>query len=1117
MPAGYPVRTLVLLLLLTASAVAQFRANLEGVVKDTSGAVVPDATVTLLNAETQRAQKQQSGVEGFYRFAGLAPGLYTLSGDKAGFQHVSVQNIRISAEETQGHDLTLTPGDVAQTVTVTDDAASSLQTETAEVSRSITTEEVRRLPQLGRNPYELLRLTPGIFGDASRGAGGGSISLPNTTGPGGSNNSIFQTESQVPITANGQRVSENNFEIDGVSVNSLGWGGAAVVTPNAEAVKEVHVAANTYTAEAGRNAGGQINVVSQNGTNQLHGSGVFKLNDPAFNAYNKFGGIGLPPVRVDQRYRQFAASVGGRLLKDRLFGFFSYEGLRNNSNSFTNSWVETPQYRQSLLSARPGTLAAQILGSAAETPRVVAVSSPPCPSGFAPGTCAQVTGGLDVGSFGGSKGLYTPLTGGGLDGIPDIQYAQLASPSSVAGNQYNGRLDYTHGSDSVALSMFFTKLDTVASDTPGGNRPIGDLPFSPLNTAVTLTYTRVITPSLLNEARANLTRFASNQLQAAKNANFGVPRIEIQDYAIPDRIRFGAPQGESTPAVFTQNTYEVRDNLSWIRGAHALKFGGGARFEQDNDNLLGGARPLYVFSGLFNFANDTPIFEQINASPLTGAPADAQRYFRTETYYGFAQDDWKIRPNFTLNIGLRWEYFTPLREKYDRITNLVLGPNQLQDAKLVHLNQLTRPDRNNFAPRFGFAWNPKVFGDKSVVVRGGFGMYYSRVYDNLLANSRANGPDFARYGICCGTAGTPFDGGKILYSLGSSGSPLSYPANPQLATGVDPVSGGVLNQSIEIYGAPQNFPAGYAYIYSFDLQYQLPARLVAVAGYQGSTDHKLIRLVNENFLYPNNPAFTAVYFATPDVNSNYNALLLGLNRQFANGFQFSANYRWAKSLDESSFGGPGSATNQTYPQNLRSERGPSDFDVTQNFSLSGLYDLPFYKKQTGLLGHIFGGFQLNGIVQAHTGFPWTPVSGTSVQTPGGPTLAPTRPVAYLGGAGHDYSNNAFLQGTNFPLGGPAYFDITKSGFPGISRNSFRGPRYFATDLSVAKSIRLQNRYLGEATRLDLRANLYNVFNNLNLAPFQFASNSAHIDNSLFGRAENALAGRVVEFQARLSF
>jgi hypothetical protein len=275
--------------------------------------------------------------------------------------------------------------------------------------------------------------------------------------------------------------------------------------------------------------------------------------------------------------------------------------------------------------------------------------------------------------------------------------------------------------------------------------------------------------------------------------------------------------------------------------------------------------------------------------------------------------------------------------------------------------------------------------------------------------------------------------------------------------------------------------------------------------------------VNQNFLYPQNPAFTAVYFPTPDVNSNYNALLVTLTRQFARGFQFTANYTWSKSIDNLSYGGPGSVTNQTYPLDDRTERGPSDFDATHNFLLSGLYDLPFFKSGRGFLGKLLGGFELNGILQAHSGLPWTPVIGQSISTPGGATLSPTRPITYLGGAGHDTSVDAFVSGSNFPLGGSHYFDIADSGFPGIGRNSWRGPRYFTTDFSFVKSTKIPNRYLGEGTQFDIRANMYNAFNKLNLSPITFGDNAAHADNSQFGRADAGLAGRVVEFQVRLSF
>lgn len=1092
----------------------QFRAAIEGVVSDSSGGLVPSATVSITNNETQRSQKVQTSDNGFYRVSGLAPGRYTVTAEKAGFQRQSL-TLRINAEEVQGQNLTLTPGDVSQTMTVSANYEPALRTENADVSRALTTEEVQRLPQLGRNPYELLRLIPGTIADNARGGGGVAQSLPNTTGPGASSNSIFQTENQVALSGNGQRVSENNYQIDGVSVNSLGWGGAAVVTPNQESVKEIRASSSSYSAEAGRNAGAQIDVVSQNGTNNIRGSGVFKLNDPAFNAYNRYGGYNLPATRVNQLYRQYAMSFGGPLIKNRLFYFFSYEGLRNNSTSYVNSWIETPEFRQAVVSARPNSIAAQILNAPGETPRVVAVSNTPCPGGFAAGSCRQVQGGLDIGSVTGATGAYTSATGGGLDGRPDIQFAQLASPSRIFANQYNGRVDYTHNNDSLALSMYFTHLDQTAADNAGRDRPIADLPFTPLNTAITLIYTRVIQSNLLNEARANLTRFASNQLEAARNANFQIPRIEIESLPF-DRIRFGAPQGETTPSIQAQNTYEFRDTLSWVRGNHSLKFGGEVRKEQDNNNLLGGARPLYSFTGLFNFANDAAVFEQINANPVTGAPADAQRYYRTSTYGVFVQDDWKATRHLTVNIGLRWEYFTPLREKYDSLTNLQFGSQFLQDARVVPVKELFPPDRNNFGPRLGFAYNPAAAGG-NFVLRGGFGIFFNRPYDDLFTNNRGNPPNFARYQICCGTADTPLANGKIQLALGNSNSPLSYPINPKLAQGIDPKTGAPLGGGVEVWGAPSRLPTGYAYIYSMEAQYQFPSQVVFTAGYQGSADRKLIRLVNQNFLYPQNPAFTAVFFPTPDVTSNYNALLLTVTRRYAKGVQLTANYRWAKSIDTLSFGGPGAVTNQTYPQDLWTERGPSDFDVKHNFLLSGLYDLPFYKSQKGLAGKLLGGFQINGIFQVHSGEPWTPVSGQPVSTPGGATLAPTRPVAYFGGAGHDTSNEAFITGSNFPLGGSHYFDITRSGPPGIGRNSFRGPGYMGVDFSFMKSTRLSNRYLGEATQLDLRCNMYNAFNKLNLSPFTFGGNAAHIDNPQFGRADAGLSGRVVEFLVRLSF
>jgi hypothetical protein len=293
--------------------------------------------------------------------------------------------------------------------------------------------------------------------------------------------------------------------------------------------------------------------------------------------------------------------------------------------------------------------------------------------------------------------------------------------------------------------------------------------------------------------------------------------------------------------------------------------------------------------------------------------------------------------------------------------------------------------------------------------------------------------------------------------------------------------------------------------------------------------------VNQNFLYPNNPSFFAVYFSTPDVNSNYNALNTNLTRRFSNGLQFQANYRFSKSIDQLSYEGPGFVTNQTYPQDNRTERGPSDFDVKHFFNLSTLYELPFFQNRNDVVRTILGGFAISAILTARSGFPFTPVVDASTSTPGGPNLSPVRPQGYIGPSDIDTSNDAFITGSNFPGGGAPFFVVREQANntvapPGIGRNSFRGPKYFNLDASLVKQTRLP--FLGESANLEFRANFFNILNKLNLAPFAFGSNAVTIgrfdprgpgetgvlfNNPNFGKATSGLAGRVVELQARFRF
>ena len=1130
-----PLLSVLFLLCALGTANAQFKAGIQGTVTDATGGLVSDAKVTLTNTETGKTQDVTTSSEGFYRISNLAPGKYTLTTEKAGYKKSVLENVQVSAEAVQGIDVALEIGEVTASVTIDQGTEAALETENGSVSGAITTAEVRNLPQVGRDPYELVRLTPGIIGLGARSDSGQSVAFPNTTGPGGSNSSIFQTENQVPISANGQRVSSNNFQIDGVSVNSLQFGGAAVVTPNQESVKEVRVTSSNYSAELGRNSGAQIEVVSQSGGNDFHGSVFFKANDPKWNAFQPYGGVdNRPPQRVNSRFRQFGGSFGGPLSlprfgeggpstysgRDRLFFFFSTEALRNNTIDTGTEFVETPEFRQAVIAQRPGSLMAQIFATTGIQPRIVGVPAQSCARyGNDPNRCRVVGNGLDVGSLTGATGQYVSLgnpTGGGFDNIPDIQQVVFAVPRNEKGQQYNLRFDYLIGGGQLTFSSFTTGRDDRVGDFASRGRPSSDLRNKPRNTAITLAYIQPFSATVVNEARFSFTRFASNQVEASSETNFGIPRLEVEGLPF-DRIRFGADRAETTPAIFAQKTFEFRDTLRMVRGNHAFSFGGQVRLEHDNNDLSGGARPIYTFSGIFNLANETPIFEGINADPRTGGPADSQRFFRTNDYAAFIQDDWKVRPNLTLNLGLRYELFTPPTETEDRLTNFIIEPGTASGGRVVTTDKLFETDRNNFAPRFGFAYSP----NQKLVLRGGFAVSYNRIPNVLFTNTRGNPPFFARFNICCGTAAsdfsTPFAGGLIRFGVGSSSSPTSFPVNPALAQGINPVTGGVIGASVEVWGAASEMPNSQVYVYSFEGQYELPFRLVGTLGYQGSTGRKLIRIVDQTLIFPINTAnFDRVFFPQPDVDSRYNALNARLTRRFSNNFQFDVNYRLSASRDHLSYEGPGGDTNQTNPGDRDSEYGYSDFDARHLINASGTYELDFFRGRNPVMHAILDGFQINAIVTANSGFPFTPKFFADLRQPSGRFFGPIRPTSYNGNALDDSSDEAFIRpGGNFPGGGATYFTLTPNAPPGIERNSFRGPRFFNVDLSVAKKIGM--RFINEETNLELRANFFNVFNMINLAPIRFFESGSIITDPNFGRSLRGLSGRVIELQARFRF
>ena len=516
----------------------------------------------------------------------------------------------------------------------------------------------------------------------------------------------------------------------------------------------------------------------------------------------------------------------------------------------------------------------------------------------------------------------------------------------------------------------------------------------------------------------------------------------------------------------------------------------------------------------------------------------------------FVQNDWKFSPTLTLNLGLRYEHFAPFHNKGAALNLPVLGSgaNALITPSLTPHNNFFNSDYTGFEPKFGFAWTPVAFNNKTVI-RGGFSRALNRLNFSTLDNAVEDGPGVFSYGLCYATNTTPGSTNSLAYTgiqylIGSSNSPTSFPANPALKTTI--VNGLPVNSSgvpigIEVYGALPTTKMPYAYLYSFEVQHQLPARIVLTLGYQGSEAHHLPRLVNQNYLYaqPSGGApqiFNAAYFLQTDSNSNYNALNIHGAKQMQHGFQIDAIYTYSKSLDQVSNGfGADSLANQTNPAYNSTEWGPSDYDVRNRLTVSGIWSIPGTKGGNEIVKTLTNGWQINGIFTVHTGFPFTPVSYNQASNPyvtNAASISPTRPYAYLGGFVSSCSNQNFISGadvanTSFQLTAPTG-QIYR---PGIGRNSFQGPCYKDTDMSFAREQKftLQNHTITAR----FQANLFNVFNEENLLPFQNgnAGGPAQIVDALpdsvaggttratssYGKPTGTDSGRIVEFFARVQF
>jgi hypothetical protein len=1151
---SFAVQVVLLMAGLVASATlaqAQYRTSIQGVVTDATGAVVPGATLTLINPATNEKQVRISNEAGVFNFNALAAAPFRLEAEKKGFEKKVIDNLELVPEQPNSVTVKLEVGAESTTINVDASATPLMDTETASVNGVISSNQVQHMPSYGRDPLKLIQLAPGIIGDSAQAAGGGGLTLPGTEtggGPSGNDTGIFGTESGAQVIANGNQTPFNGYSVDGISTESAVWGGMTVITPSEDSIDNVKIVTNSYDAEDGRFSGAQIKITSKGGTNQYHGSAFFTAHRPGLNAYQSWNGPGTPsPVQRDtSRFNQIGGSVGGPIWKNKIFGFFNYETIREHTNIIGNQWADTPAFDAL---APAGSIAATIMGYPGNNIVNKGIVNVTCQNaGLVEGTnCHAVTGGLNIGTpltaaLGtqdlGWTSSGTPGTGGDGSGGPenlgtiaDITEYVTSSPTHLTEAQYNGRLDAdVTAKDRIGFAIYWVPL---SHDWLNGARALDIFHHTQINDAFSGIWNHTFSPTLLNEARVNAAGWRWNELKDNPQSPIGIPGVGF-DSATGSITLNGF--GPSLGSHLDQWTYSYKDVATKIVGNHTIKFGGEVTRLFYLNGCFGCA-PAYGVYNIWDFLNDAPEREgYVYFDPHTGNPTTGRQDDRENILGFFGQDDFKIRPNLTVNLGLRWSYFGPL---YDKDNNMYAatpgaGSNYLSGLTVAKGNAW-KAQKNNFSPEIGFAWSPGMFKDK-LVFRGGYGLNYNQEEIAISAGIANNPGTYLGEWITSSSAASINP--DIVEEVSSNPLSLSgYPPNLnfKLNFGTNGLpTGGAAGVAI----FPSTMPTLRVHHYSFDMQYDLGHQLVATLGYQGSLSRDI--LFHQNALAY--PAFSG-YALNSSINggdywssigkANYNAMLAELKHNFSRQFMADVQYTWAKSMDDTSR--PYNEPN--YPYNPNISYGRSDFNIGQSFKLYGMWQ-PVFFHGNNLLEKIAGGWSLSGILNWHSGFPWSPV--VSVQNGslycGECGYGSLYPAAYLGGAGSSTSNKAFEGpvSSNYPLAATspnqagAYFSTptytpyngTASGTalpqsPGVGRNSLNLPGYKGVDMTLAKGFGLPRiPGIGEGAKFEFRMDAYNVFNNLNLNPNDISNN---INSSNFGTISGALASRTVTMGLRFSF
>ena len=1027
---------LVLLFGLPVIALAQQQlGTLQGTITDDTHAVLPGVAVTVTNLETGITRTAVTNDLGIYRVSSLDPGHYKVQAELQGFNTATEPDVTISVGATLGVNFTLKTGTVTETVQVAG-VAPDIQTEKADLSAVVERKKIEDLPLVGRNVLSLAALQPGING------------IPSAA-------DIFATEQGLGLTANGVRETGNNATIDGASVNNGPWGGTVLLVPNVEAVQEFQVIANNASAEYGRNAGAMVSIITRGGTNRFAGSAFEFHRDQSLRARGFFERAKAPFNRND-----YGGSIGGPIKKDHTFFFFSYEGVKELTPSSFLATVETEALVNFVNATRPNSNAAQLFKRYA----------PP----------SYPTSGLqDVGS---------PLPGANVwsttpDGIPDIGTINVVSNAPRKGQQYNTRFDqvFRGNKDRLRATYYYSGSESWFTYV----RPQFNHPYPFKDQLLNVLHTTILSSRTLNEATFGFAR---------QDGHAGDPTPDAPTITGVGNGVAGFGVEFWHPIEFTQMNYQMKDIVTLNRGTHSFRTGAEVRLGDDGATLHHWERPNYSFQSILDFIDDEAFSETRAVDPATGQATTAYGRYFTREWGAFVQDNWKLRPNLTLNLGLRYDNFgNPSKDKLP-FNGIILGSGstiaeQIATAKVGTIDQVYRTDWNNFAPRLGISWDPTSSG--RFVIRGGGGVSYNRLNNTTFSDERLNPPQFAQ------AVATIQNRVPIVYSLGPN-----YAPNPALGRGLND-AGGIKGARVALRVIDPNIKTPKYYNWFAGVQRQLRGNFVADVSYNGSAGRELTKAdgptsedynrfagdVLDGVRNRLNPNFDSVDFNRSVSRSNYEGVSLQIQRRYARGWSFQSVYTYGVSKDL-----PAVATEVTNPD---LDYGYADNDVRHRVALNFVVELP-YRTSNPALQAVLGGWQLNGIGIFQSGRPFSVSCTQAFPRCDFNADGTTNDRVDMPASGADLGaidQDRWLSGIFTPA------DFTLPGVGGVGnepRNAFRGPGFRNIDFSLFKNFDVPGTRGPRSAKFQVRLELFNALNWAN-----FNNPSGSLTAGTFGRVTSA--------------